>query len=112
LTKKVKYHRFGKRYIIQNLLLLFPLVILLAILWARWEHQDTIFWVALFLFVAVVIGGFIWDRHRLKEFHCPRCGFHIPEPTIPQRRDGDPINYYCPVCDIEWETGLFEPTSD
>jgi len=28
------------------------------------------------------------------------------------KKDDDPINYYCPVCDIERETGLNESTSE
>ncbi|MHC4665016.1 MAG: hypothetical protein ACYS9T_03535 [Planctomycetota bacterium] len=106
-----RYSRFGSKYILQNLILFVPLVILFAIAWLRWPTTDAIFWICLILFCLGVIGGLFWDRYRLRRFRCPKCGRLIPKPTIPVPIEHEPINYYCPDCDIEWETSLFWPSS-
>ncbi len=112
MTQIKKYSRFGNRYIIQNIVFFIPLVLLFVVLWMRWEKMDFVFWSCLILFCVGVIGGVLWDRYRLKTFRCPECGKAILNPTIVVRAEGDPINYYCPDCDVEWETTLFESHID
>jgi predicted RNA-binding Zn-ribbon protein involved in translation (DUF1610 family) len=107
-----KYHKFGNRYMFQNLILFIPGVYIFWQLWklAEARYPAVIFYGALFLFL--VVGWIIWDKIRFKSFHCPQCGTKIAEPTIKHRKEDDPINYYCPTCDIEWETGLHESPGD
>ncbi len=105
---KRKYRRFGKRYLLQNLILFVPLAALFVVAWSRWDKFDMVFWLCIILFVAGVLAALIWERRRLRNFTCPKCGTIIQEPTIKHRQAEDPINYYCSRCDIEWETGLFE----
>ncbi len=66
--------------------------------------------------LVVLVGGFIWfmfwQRRRLGSYHCPKCRRHIPEPTIKHPQPEDPIHYYCPACDIEWDTRLRHPDVD
>lgn len=109
---KRKYRRFGKRYLLQNLILFVPLAALFVVAWSRWEKLDAVFWFCITLFVAGVSGALFWERRRLKSFSCPECGTVIQEPAIKHRQPEDPVNYYCSKCDIEWETGLFEPDVD
>jgi len=109
--EKLKYRKFSKKYFIQNLLFSFPLVLLFAVIWNRAEKLDIIFWISVILFISGIILGFVLDRMRLKNFHCPKCNKLILKPTIVNAEPNDPINYYCKNCDIEWETGLRVPDS-
>lgn len=47
----------------------------------------------------------VWQQWRGNRFKCPDCGNIIKQPTIIKPKAGDPINFYCERCDIEWETG-------
>jgi predicted RNA-binding Zn-ribbon protein involved in translation (DUF1610 family) len=109
---KRKYSDFGKSYFIQNACLFVPLALLFWLAWINFEKQNTIFWVCITAFVLGVISGLIWDKKRRQKFHCPQCGRLIGQPTITERKEGDPLNYACPVCSIEWETGLHEGSVD
>ena len=109
---KRKYRRFGKRYLLQNLILVVPLAALFVVAWSRWDKLDEVFWLCITLFTASVLVALFWERRRLRRFSCPECGTVIQEPTIKHRQPEDPVNYYCSKCDIEWETGLFEPDID
>jgi predicted RNA-binding Zn-ribbon protein involved in translation (DUF1610 family) len=109
---KRKYRRFGKRYLRQNLILFFPLAALFVVAWSRWDKLDRVFWLCITLFVAGACAALIWERRRVRNFTCPECGTILQKPTIEHRQAGDPINYYCSSCDIEWETGLFETDAD
>lgn len=106
--KKMKCPEFGRKHLIQNTYLFIPLALLLWLAWANFEEQNTVFWVSTASFIFGAIGGLIWNRARLKNFHCPQCNRRIDQPTITARTEGDPINYKCKVCNIEWETGLRE----
>jgi hypothetical protein len=110
MTQRKKYSKFGKRYMIQNVLLFTPLILPFVIVMKRWikEDFDFVFWSCLVLFCMGVIGGLLWERYRLINIRCPECGRIIPEPTLLDRKAGDPINYYCQNCDVEWETTLHE----
>ena len=107
-----KYKRFGLRYLLANIVLFIPLVILFVIAWSRWEKMDAVFWISVTLFIIGVIIGLVWDIVRLRNFHCPKCGKLITDPKEKERKEGEPINYYCSECDIEWETGLIKPSMD
>lgn len=110
--EKLKYKKYGKKYFIQHLFLSIPLLILFVIAWSHWETLDLIFWSCIGLFMGSIVTGIIWDKRKFKNFHCPECGNLIAEPTIKDIQEYDPINYYCPDCDIEWETGLSVPGTD
>jgi predicted RNA-binding Zn-ribbon protein involved in translation (DUF1610 family) len=110
--KKMKCPDFGKKHLIQNIYLFIPLALLLLLAWANFEEQNTVFGVSTATFIFGVIGGLIWNRIRLKKFYCPQCNRLIEKPTITERKEGDPINYKCNVCNIEWETGLREGGMD
>ena len=59
-------------------------------------------------FILSIVIGLVTSQIVLRNFHCPDCGDHIPEPTNTKRLSGDPINYLCKRCDVLWETGLTE----
>jgi len=109
--EKLEYKKFGKKYFFQNLLFSLPLALLFVIIWNRAEELDIIFWTSLTLFISGIIWGFVWDKVRRRNFHCPKCNKHILKPTIVNAGPNDPINYYCENCDVEWETGLSVPDS-
>lgn len=111
ILKKVKYKKFGRNYLIKNIYVIVPLITLFFLVIYFRGKNNLLFYVSLSLLIGGGIAGTIWDIIRLKKFVCPRCGASISGPTIKHRKEGDPINYYCPVCDIEWETGLYESTS-
>ena len=108
--EKRKCPKYGRGYMLRNV----PLIILLAVLFyvsfarAWLGRTDVIFWISLTLFVGVIVVGFFYDRVRLASFYCPLCKELLPHPTIEHRKEGDPINFHCERCDIEWETGLSE----
>lgn len=106
--EKRKCPDFGKKYFIQNILLFIPLALLLWLAWSHFEEKNVLFWVSTTFFVSCVIGGLIWDRRRINRFYCPQCNRLVAQPSISSRKEGDPINYTCTICNIEWETGLRE----
>jgi len=109
--KKLPYRKFGDNYIRKEIFIVVP-VILLFVLIAFFSGKNSFIAITLtILIILVSIIGTIWQTIRLKKFICPNCGKKISEPTIKYRSEGEPINYYCPNCDIEWETGLTETTS-
>jgi hypothetical protein len=59
-----------------------------------------------FLFVALRS----WGRLFTKRYWCPLCKERIRTPTIPRPQPGDPLHFYCPRCDVQWDTGLSTPT--
>jgi predicted RNA-binding Zn-ribbon protein involved in translation (DUF1610 family) len=109
---KRKYRKFGIRYLLQNLILFVPLAALFVVAWSRRNTLDAVFCICVTLFAAGVSAALIWEMRRLRNFTCPKCGTVIEGPTIKHRQAEDPVNYYCPKCDIEWETGLLEPDID
>ena len=110
--EKRKCIGFGVKYLIQNIVLFVPLAVFFFLAWQNFEKLNTVFWVSTVLFIFGVVSGLIWDKHRIKKFYCPQCKMHITEPTIINRKEGDPLNYVCKKCDIEWETGLREGGSE
>ena len=102
------YPEFGKKYMARNLFLFIPLAAVFFLMWRRWGTFDVLFFLLIGLFVAGVLFGLVWDRRRLRSFRCPQCGLAVSEPTITERAEGDPIDYFCPACGIIWETGLRE----
>jgi predicted RNA-binding Zn-ribbon protein involved in translation (DUF1610 family) len=110
--EKRKYSDFGKKNFIQNVCLFIPLALLFWLVWTNFEKQNAVFWISTTTLILGIIGGLIWDRNRIKNFRCPRCNKLISNPTITERKEGDPINYACTACNIEWETGLKEGSVD
>jgi hypothetical protein len=108
--QKLKYNKFGSKYILHNIPFVIILAILFFIAWFNWEKNDFIFFASIILFTVGAITRPIWDKKGLKNIHCPKCNNLISEPTITMRKENDPINYFCSQCDIEWETGLVEPS--
>jgi predicted RNA-binding Zn-ribbon protein involved in translation (DUF1610 family) len=61
-----------------------------------------------FVFVApVLLMAFIIQRRLFASYKCPGCGVSLP---TPQRERGRlfEAKYYCPDCDVVWETGVKE----
>ena len=85
-------------------------LLFLSIIYFR-EKNELLCYTSLGLLIIIGVSATIWDKVRLKRFVCPQCRRKLSETTIKHRKEGDPINYYCPDCDIEWETGLSESTS-
>ncbi len=104
--ERINDKRFGTRFLIRNFLTILPHGIGIMLLWRDWGRFDIQFWLGL----ACFLGGIAWwarlDRQLLRAYHCPRCDAHLPQPSITQRADGDPICFYCAVCDVEWDTTL------
>jgi phage FluMu protein Com len=60
------------------------------------------------VFVApVILMAFIIQRRVFANYRCPDCGALLP---MPQRERGGlfEAKYYCPRCDVVWETGVKE----
>jgi len=51
------------------------------------------------------IIGLFWQHRRHSRYVCPDCGKRIID-RHKDARPGDPIDFYCDVCDVEWVTGL------
>ncbi|HHP7233592.1 MAG TPA: hypothetical protein ACFCUC_03095 [Desulfobacterales bacterium] len=107
--QKLPYRKFGDNYIRKEIFVIVPIIFLFIIIGIfNWENP-IIKYSLISLIILIAMFGTTWQKVRLKKFVCPNCKEYIPEPTIKYRSEGDPINYYCADCDIEWETGLSEP---
>src|SRR4051812_26467151 len=53
----------------------------------------------------VVVTMALWVKRDFENYHCPRCRLKLG------RKHEAPITYYCPTCDIEWDTGS-RPSND
>lgn len=108
MPEVIQDKQFRKQYALRNVAKLVPLLVGLFLLVrgaAAW-NVDT-----LIATVAFVIGILHWawqDRQLLRSYYCPSCQRHLPEPTKArsERHEGDPIMFYCPNCDVEWDTML------
>ena len=107
--RKLPYKKFGDWYQRKEVFIVVP-VIFLFVLIAFFSGKNSFITMTLVILIILIsILGTIWQKNRLNTFICPNCRKKISETTIKLRSDGDPINYYCQNCDIEWETGLSEP---
>ena len=110
--QKLPYKKFGDNYIKKELFVIAPIILLFIIIGIfNWENPILKYSLIL-LIILVAMFGTTSQKLRSKKFVCPNCKKYISEPTIKFRTEGDPINYYCSACDIEWETGLSEPGLD
>lgn len=76
----------------------------LAVVWLPWPRQ----WQGL---AACVVTGFaalaFLFAPLLLGIRCRDCGRRIFRAAARPRSDGaTPVRYYCPACNVEWETGL------
>jgi len=95
---------------IMNLLSMLPFVPVFIILWHRTSHgiwdDVTFLWTGIFILGAIF--GLYWQKRRQNRLRCPDCGKLI----IDKHRTvkcGEPLNFYCDICDVEWVTGLIAP---
>lgn len=95
---------FAWRSLCRNALLSIPPLVVLCLLWPRWEAPDPAFWLMAALFVLWIAGWMLADLRLLRRYRCPTCGLAIRRPTIVDRGPGDPVLYYCRRCDVEWDT--------
>jgi hypothetical protein len=83
-----------------------PLAVSFLFVWTRWGKYDAAFWLGIGSFVGGILY-WAWQDYRLfRSYRCPKCGLHIEQPTIRERKEGDPICFFCPSCDITWDTTL------
>ena len=108
MPEVIQDKQFGKQYVLRNAAKLVPLLVgfFFLVRGAAVWNADTLIAV-----IAFVIGILHWawqDRQLFRSYYCPRCQRHLPQPTRPrsERREGDPITFYCPNCDVEWDTTL------
>lgn len=109
--RKLPYREFGDKYTKKEIYIVVPVIFMFGLIVFFSGKNSFITMTLVTLLIIVSILGTIWQKKRLKSFICPNCRKKISEPTIKFRKDGDPINYYCQNCDIEWETGLSETFS-
>ena len=110
--QKLPYRKFGDSYNKKEIFIVVPIVFLFIIIALfKWENPIIRYSLVL-LIILIAMFGTTWQKVRLKKFVCPNCKKYISEPINKNRSEGDPINYYCSDCDIEWETGLSEPGLD
>ena len=101
-------HRFRKRYILRNIILIVPPLIAFLLVWLDGGRLGLTFWLAVVFFVAWITAWIFWDAVILRTYRCPSCAQRIRNTTIPDRAAGDAIRFHCPTCDIEWDSGLRE----
>ena len=111
MTTQKNYKWFGYKYLILNALSIIPFVPVFIFLWQRtsqgiWD-EVTFKWAGIFIMGGIV--GLYWQTRRKNRFHCPDCGILIVDKHL-TAKPGDPLNFYCDVCDVEWVTGLVAPT--
>jgi hypothetical protein len=108
MTTSKTDRRFRNRYVLRNIILIVPPLVAFLLVWLDRGNFDFTFWLAIAFFIAWIVAWIFLDAGMLRGYHCPSCGQGIRTETIPERTFGDPIRFYCPKCDIEWDTGLRE----
>ena len=76
----------------------------LAVVWLPWPRQ----WQGLAACVAAGFAGLAFLFAPLfLGIRCRDCGRRIfRAPARPSGDGATPVRYYCPTCNVEWETGL------
>jgi hypothetical protein len=112
-VKIKQFQKYGSKLLLKTAVFAVILVGIFTFVWVRLVISG----VDLFVFFSAIvfIGGTVmlnrWYKNRLVDFHCPKCGMRIDTPTISAPEFGDPINYYCPICETVWVTGLISPNN-
>lgn len=97
--------RFGARYLLRNTILA---VLTAVAFWMAWTAEGSRRWVALAVFLGLIVSWIAADFVLFRRYQCPQCGTAVRKPTAVNRSPADPILYYCPRCNIEWDTRLRE----
>jgi hypothetical protein len=104
---------YSKRHAIGTILYAIPLVIIFYFCCRYIQVGGPREWAAVSAFVGWVVFGWAFEWFRVHNYCCPTCGRTITEPTLEQRVVGTPRCYYCPTCNVEWDTGIrVPPNSD
>lgn len=98
--------RFGRRYFVGNLLWFLPAAVAFYFCVGAVHDRGWRFWTPVAAFLIWIVFGMILDRFRLRVYRCPSCGRPIRKPTREQFGAGTPRCYYCPDCNVEWDTCL------
>ena len=102
--------RFKRRYVLGNLYYVVPALIAFGFAWKYAEAGGPVLWIATGSFLACIVFGMVFDWFRFRAYRCPSCGRTIDRPTLKPVGLGTPRHYYCPACNIEWDTGLRTPS--
>ena len=104
---------YGKRHAIGTIVFFaIPLVIAFGFACRFILVGGPALWTASAAFVGCVVFGCAFEWYRVHNYYCPACSQRITEPTLEQVGVGTPRCYYCPTCNIEWDTGIRVPPSD
>jgi hypothetical protein len=104
---------YGKRHAIGTIItFVIPLVISFGFCYRYLFVGGPALWISIAAFVLSLVFGASFESYRLHNYYCPDCGQRIAEPTLEQVGVGTPRCYYCPTCNIEWDTGIRVPPSD
>lgn len=99
------YHRFGKMYLVANVLFTLPAAVLLLLIYVlRESFLELVTLGSVFLVYCLI--GLYFQHRRGKYMTCPECGRRLERKPLPELNVNDPINFVCEDCDIEWETSL------
>jgi hypothetical protein len=101
-----EYRRFGSRYMLLNALSMLPFIPVFIFIWIRAQAMNLDFWlwIASGIFLAGAVFGLWWQWYRSRRMVCPKCGSFILRKGHVEA--GEPLNFVCTRCDIEWVTGL------
>lgn len=62
--------------------------------------------------VAIIPFGILWNLHPSSgAYRCPTCRTFL-DPLEPRPAPGTTYRFYCPKCNVAWDTGLGEPDGD
>jgi len=111
MPKRVKLKGFAGRCLRLNTVCVIPFAIFFCAVWQGFEHEKTWLIVVGFVgsFCSVAIG-FAANILLLMNVKCPICGYVMREPLPSdwQGRRRRAILFYCPKCEIKWDTGMME----
>jgi hypothetical protein len=94
--------RYAMRYAIASVAYAIPLIISFYCVYNAGDVP--LLWISVGFFFAWMIVGFGWFPRRY--YRCQTCGHKISKPTLEHFSTVGPLCYYCPICDIEWDTGV------
>ena len=107
MTTRKRDSRIGRRYRWNSLLFGAPFLAALSIAFYAHHHGRTDWFIAAWVVgLGIAVTGFVRQQRLFRRYSCPDCGGRLENPS---RRPHEPVEYFCPRCDVIWETGLFEP---
>jgi len=79
-------------------------------LWTHFSEFDRVFYVSTAAFVVITSVGLTLQHLIFTRYRCSRCRTLMYR-TAESRAPGQNLVFYCPNCDVEWDTGFSQSSA-